>query len=144
MNVFNTLSTNENRELLKFPAYVSILAANSDNDLDDAEKKSAINFAHTKTFTCDSLLFHFYEEVDKVFKTTIYELDSTLPKDQNERDEAIKKELSKLEKIVSKLGKEYANVMHQSMESFAKHVSKAHYNVLEDFIFSVPVTGINN
>lgn len=144
MNPFDKLSAQENKELLTFPAYISMLAACRNDKLDEAEKKSAIKFAHTKTFTCDPLLSEFYKEADSVFESTIDELDKNLPKEAMSRETAIKKELANLENIASKLGAEYAKVIHRSMESFTKHVSKAHHNVLEDFIFPIPISGLTN
>ena len=81
---------------------------------------------------------------DKVFESSMTELDNNLPKEKNRRNAAIKKELSNLEKIVSKLSKEYSDVMFHSMDSFTKHVSKAHHNVFVDFIFPVPIEGLEN
>lgn len=47
-----------------------------------------------------------------------------------------------IEKVVLKLGKEYAAVMHRNMKSFKEHVSKAHHNVFIDFIFPMPIEGL--
>jgi hypothetical protein len=47
-----------------------------------------------------------------------------------------------LDKIVLKPGQEYASIMHRSMKSFKDHVSKAHHNVLIDFIFPMPIKGL--
>ena len=144
MNPFKNLSVQENAMLLKFPAYISLLAANRDGNLDDIEKKSAIKFAHTKTFSCNRLLSEFYKEADKIFENNINQLDKDLPKGKKSRDKAIKKELLNLEKIVLKLGEEYSSIMHHSLKSFKEHVSKAHRNVLVDFIFPVPIPGLSD
>lgn len=144
MNQFKNLSLHDNEALLKFPAYISMLAANSDDKLDETEKKVAIKFAHTKTFSCDPLLSDFYNEADKVFENNIIQLDYALPKDVKSRDAAIKNELLNIDKIVLKLGKKYAKVMHKSMQSFKDHVSKAHHNVLVDFIFPIPIPGLTD
>jgi hypothetical protein len=143
MNPFKKLSSVQKHSLLKFPAYISILAASSNDKLDEAEKKAAMKFAHTKTFTCDPLLSDFYLEAEKVFEKNIEQLDKSLPKEKDSRDEAIKKELLKLEKIVRRLGQEYSSTMHNSMKSFSEHVSKAHHNVLIDFIIPVSIPGLN-
>jgi len=142
MNPIENISTKENEALLKFPVYVSLLAANSDNKLDEAERKSAIKFSHIKTYSCDPLLASFYEAADKDFEKNMLQLDQDLPEKNEERIAAIKKELLGLEKIVLKLGKEYTNVMHRSMKSFKEHVSKVHHNVLVDFIFPMPLKGL--
>jgi hypothetical protein len=143
MKPFNNVSIEENKTLLKFPAYISLLAANRNGNLDEVEKKSAIKFAYTKTFSCDPLLTEFYKEADKVFEKNIEQLNNDLPKGKERRDAAIKMELSYLEKIVLKLGKEYVPVMRKSMKSFKDHVSKAHNSVLVDFIFPIPIPGLS-
>ena len=141
---FKNISAQENEMLLKFPAYVSLQATDSDGKLDEAEKKSAIKFSHIKTYSCDPLLTEFYNEADIVFDKNINELDKTLPAIKAEREEIIRKELVNLEKIVLKLGEEYVSVMHRSMKSFKEHVSKAHRNVLVDFIFPLPIEGVTD
>jgi fructoselysine-6-P-deglycase FrlB-like protein len=142
MDPLKNISEKEKEALLKFPAYISMLAASSDDKLDEAEKKSAIKFAHTKTFTCDPLLAGFYMQASKAFKRNIEQLDKELPKEKAKREAAIKKELLDLEKIVLKLGKEYASTMQSSMKSFKEHVSKAHHNVLVDFISPLSIPGL--
>lgn len=139
---FENLSEKETVTLLKFPAYISMLAASCDDKLDEEEKKSAIKFAHTKTFSCNPLLNEFYNEAEKVFEDNIEKLEKMLPTEKVFREAAIKKELLNLEKIVRKLGKDYALTMHSSMKSFKEHVSKAHHNVLVDFIFPIPISGV--
>ena len=139
---FKNISSQENETLQKFPAYVSILAADSDGKLDEAEKKLAIKFSHIKTYSCDPLLSSFYEEADKDFEKNVLQLDKDLPVKNEARSAIIKNELLDLEKIVLKLGKEYTTVMHRSMKSFKEHISKAHHNVFEDFIFPLPIKGL--
>jgi hypothetical protein len=142
MKPFKNLSLQENERLLKYPAYISLLAANNDGILDEEEKKAAIRFSHLKTFSSDPFLIEFYNETDKVFENNIEQLDKNLPKEKEKREKAIKKELLKLEKIVLKLGKKYTSIMHCSMKSFKDHVSKAHHNVLIDFIFPFIIPGL--
>jgi len=142
MNWIKNISETENEALLKFPVYVSLLAALKDSKLDEAEKKSAIKFSHIKTYSCDPLLTSFYEAADKVFEKNMLQVDEDLPVKNEARVAAIKKELLNLEKIVLKLGEEYTMVMHRSMNSFKEYVSKAHDNVLVDFIFPMPIKGL--
>lgn len=144
MKPFKNLTEQEYKMLLKFPVYISLLAANRDGKFDNAEKKSAIKFAHIKTFTCNPLLIDFYEEVDKVFESNIVELDHELPNGKENRDAAIRSELLKLESIVSKSGEVYSNTMFESMRSFKDHVSQAHHNILVDFVFPLPIKGFRS
>jgi hypothetical protein len=141
MDWIKNISERENEALLKFPVYITLLAANDDGKLDKAEKKTAIKFSHIKTYSSDPLLTSFYEQADKVFEANMLKIDKDLPVQTEERAAIIKKKLLNLEKIVLKLDKEYVTVMHSSMKSFKEHVSKAHHNVLVDFIFPIPIKG---
>lgn len=142
MKPFKELTESEYKALLKFPAYISLLAANSDGILDEAEKKSAIKFSHIKTYSSDPQLAQFYNEADKVFGNNIQQLNTDLPLGKKQREAAIKKELLNLEKIVLKLGKDYTSAMHRSMNSFKDHISQAHHSVLMDFVFPIPIKGL--
>jgi hypothetical protein len=144
MKLFKKLSVQENEELLKFPAYISLLAANSDGILDEAEKMSALKFLNTKTFSSDPLLLKFYLEVDKLFENNIEKLDKDLPKEKDKREAIIQKEIMNLEMIILKLGKKYTSSLHHSMKSFKEHVFKAHHSVIVDFIFPLPIPGLTD
>jgi tellurite resistance protein len=142
MEHFKNLTDSENKALLKFPVYISLLAANVDGKMDEAEKKEAIKFSHIKTYSADVLLVGFYKEADAVFENNISQLDNALPKEKNSRESAIKYELSNLEKLVLKLGDEDRAALHHSMRTFKEHVSQAHHSVLVDFIFPIPTKGL--
>ena len=144
MKNLESLTPSEKEMLLKFPAYISLLAANWNGELNDGEKKAAIHFSHIKTFSCEPLLSDFYHEADAVFEENIFKLNQELPKGKDERDKTIKSELANLEGILKKLGKEYAIIMHRSMKSFKDHVSKAHHSILESFIFPIPIKGLTD
>jgi hypothetical protein len=142
MNLFRQLSLKDKETLLKFPAFISLLAANGDGKLDETEKMSAVKFSHMKTFSGEPFLAEFHLAADKVFETNLDQLDRDLPKETANREAAIKMELLKIETIVLKLGKRYASGIHRSMSSFKEHVSKAHRHVLVDFILPIPIPGL--
>jgi len=144
MKSFDGLNQSEKDLLLKFPVYVSMLAAEKNDHLDKIEKRTAIHFCHIKTFTCDPLLSKFYQAAEKNFESNISELDSALPINKADREEMILKDLAKIENILLKLGTDYALVMHRSMRSFKNHVSRAHRNILEYFVFPLPINGITD
>ena len=142
MITFEKLSETDQTEFLKFPAYISLLAANNDGVTDQQERKTAIDFDHMKTYTSNPLLAGFYEKADSVFKDNLVELDNELPKGKDDRDTAIMAKLGMLENLLLKFDNVYAATMHQSMKSFKEHVSAAHQNFLESFIFPVPIKGL--
>ncbi len=146
MNMSNyrkKLSNKEHELFLKFPAYISLLAANLDGLFDEVEQFSANEFAHMKTYSCDLKLEDFYRELCRNFETSLDELNKSLPKEKELRAKAIEKELINIENIMLKLGDEYSSVMHESMRSFKDHISRAHHNVLVDFLFPIPIKGLN-
>jgi len=60
MKSFDGLNQSEKDLLLKFPVYVSMLAAEKNDHLDKIEKRTVIQFCHIKIFICDSFLSKFY------------------------------------------------------------------------------------
>lgn len=138
MNPYHHLCLEEKEALLKFPALVSLLAVSRDDKLDEEEIKSAFRFSHIKTYCCHPLLVDFFKYADRTFTRNIEKLDQVLPKERHQREAAIQSEFEELEQIVWKLEGQYASVMFHSMQSFKDHVSKAHHNVLVDFIFPCP------
>jgi hypothetical protein len=143
MKPFENLSFRENEELLKLPALISLLAANGDGMMDEAEKKSAIKISHIKTFSSEPSLTEYYKQADAAFINNIEYMDNILPRDITKRENFIKDEIVRLEKIVQKLGKEAAGDFNQSMAAFTNHVSKAHHNVFIDFILPIPLPGLS-
>ena len=116
-----------------------MLALSYDNKLDYDKKRSAFKSGHIKNYFSDPLLSEFYKKADLAFQVNIEKLDKDLPKEKDRREAAIIKELSNLEKIVSKLDKDYSSAMNHSMKSFKRHVSRACHDVLLDFVFPIPI-----
>ncbi|MGF7082190.1 hypothetical protein [Mucilaginibacter sp. UYCu711] len=143
MKAFAKLSDTEQQEFLKFPVYISLLAANEYGPTDDVDIKAAVEFDHMKTYTCVPLLSGFYAKADELFKNNFIKLDAELPKGKAARTEAIKTKLAELEILLLKFDKDYAAAMHQSMKSFKEHVSSAHWDILDSFLFPVPIKGIS-
>ncbi len=138
------ISERDYQLLLKFPVYVSLLAANTDGKMDHAEKQAAIEFAHVKTYSCNALLLDFFKEVNKDFEKTLKDLNDALPRGKADRDVAINAELQKIGNIVSHLAPENASILQQSMTSFKQHISRAHDNILIGFILPLPIPGISD
>lgn len=143
MTTYHDLSPDRKKELLKFPAYVSLLAANyHNNGIDAEERKSAIDFSHIKTYSVNPLLKEFYEDAEKEFEQTIDLLNEMLPKNKKEREVILRNELDKLEKILLSMDSEYAHALHESMKSYKEHVARAHHSLMEYLIFPIPIKGL--
>jgi len=144
MTSFENLTTQEHESLLKFPAYISLLAANADGKLDDTEESTAVDFAHIKTYSSDPLLVDFFNDVHQTFSITLNALNKSLPLGTVNRENAIKKKLEELDVIVNKLDPDHAEIIRKSMNSFKEHVSRAHHNVVLDFIIPFSIKGLNS
>jgi len=143
MKSYKNLSAEQKRALLKLPVYISLLAA-TDNKLDEAERLSAIKLAYIRSFSCEPLLAEFYIAANREFENIINQLERDLPKQSTKREEAIKGELLKLDKIISKLGNDFNLALKLSMKTFKEHVSHAHHSVIEDFLLPIPISGLTD
>lgn len=144
MKSYKDLNEKEKQQLLKYPAYISLLASTAEGSMDEQEKKTAVKLTHVKTFSSDPLLSEFYKEAEKIFEANLNTLNKELPAGKEERMAAISKELEKLEPLVKKLDPEYASLLRRSMASYKQHISRAHRNVLEYFIFPVPIDSLSD
>ena len=144
LHVFEDLSQQEKKQLIRFPVYVSLLAASKDCCLDKLEKNTVIKLTHIKTFSSDPLLTDYYAAVDRDFEKDVAEINEQLPKEKQARELAIRKELRKLDGILRKLDKEYAVSLYHSLRSYKDQVSRAHRNILEYFLFPLPINGITD
>jgi hypothetical protein len=142
MKTFDELSEADQEAFLKFPVYVCLLAANADGKTDEKELDVSISFEHMKTYTSNPLLLMFYDKADRVFKQNLTKINNELPEGKLERDAVIKIQLKKIKDILVQFDPAYAKAMHDSMKSFKEHVSEAHHNVLEDFLFPIPIKGL--
>lgn len=144
MKNYNELKEKEKAQLLKFPAYISLLASTVEEEMDKDEKAVAVKLTHVKTFSSHPLLADYYKDAEKVFEQTITALNQSLPHNRVARMDAIHEELSKLEDVLKKLDPYYRALLLRSMQSYKHYVSRAHRNVLEYFLFPMPINGISD
>lgn len=138
MYSFNDLSETEQREFLKYPAYLSLLAVNKESfEEDDLQQPSP--FDHLETFNCHPLLAELYRQAALVYQPNLELLDNQLPKGKLERDVAIKIALRKIKGLLRKLDPAYAALLQRSMKAFKEHVSEKQEHVLDDFLFPIPI-----
>jgi hypothetical protein len=143
MEGFSSLSKEDKMQLLKYPAYISLLASTSENGIDKKELEVASRLTHVRTFAGDPLLAGFYREADKVFPQMIKDLNDELPKEKLQRADVITHALGNIENILKKLSPLYETALRYSMHLYKDQVSKAHHNVLEYFIFPMPIKGLS-
>ena len=137
------LNSEEREHLLRTPVLLSVLAACSAKGINRDQKADAIKLSHLKPFTADPLLIPFYKEVEKTFEED-FEL---ISKHYGLHDKAncahLESEIKKTQPILKKLNRDYASKLMRSFEKYERHVKRSAHSVVEDFIFPVPIPGLN-
>jgi len=105
MKHLETIYQTEKEMLLKFPAYIWLLAVNKDDGLNEVGKKAAIKSSQIEPFTCDPLFSYFYKQADEILEEHISLIDNQLAKGKDGRETVMKEELAHMEPILKKLGK---------------------------------------
>ncbi|GAB2808021.1 hypothetical protein [Ferruginibacter profundus] len=134
---FEKLTAGEIALLLKAPVIFSLQALSADKEISKVQKEDAIKLVHLKTFTEHFLLQPYYEEAEKVFKNYFEECTAHFYPFDETNCAALKKVMDNIEGIINKLDKDYAKLLRKSLAGYAKHVSNAAHNVLQDIIFPV-------
>lgn len=142
MKTLKDLNSIEMDMLLKAPAYITLLAAN--DEMDEEEKEEAFHLTHIKSFSTEPMLRPYYREAEKRFKENVERLNRTLPQDIGERRKYIEIEFGKILRLMQTLGKDYAIALQRSFTSYAKHISRAHQNVMQWFVLPLTVKGLND
>lgn len=136
------LTPAEREQLLKAPVWISVLAACRNKEVNKAQKQDAIQLAHFKTYTAHPLLLSFYREVEKTFAPDLdHAIKEYFPFDEDAISR-LKKKLSHVQLITTRLDKQYADVLLKSFEKYERHVKRAGHSVFEDFIFPIPISGL--
>jgi len=140
---FEQLTDEERALLYKAPVLVSVLAACSHNEINPAQKRDAIRLAHLKTFTAAPLLLPYYAEVEKTFVAQFEAAEKEYYPFNEEKREALQKELNKVYKVMQKLDTTYAQALQTSLERYASHVKRSAHSVFQDFIFPLHIPGLS-
>lgn len=98
--------------LLKAPALVSVLVASGDHEISKSEKADAVKMAHLKTYTANPLLINYYKEVETDFVRNFQETVKKYSPFDNLKREALKKEISIANNILTKLDPEISKTLH--------------------------------
>jgi hypothetical protein len=140
---FENLSMEDRNLLLNAPVLLSVLVSCSPGEVNKDQKADAIKLAHLKTFTADALLIPFYVELEKDFKNRFESaVQEYMPFNEQKR-EKLKAEIGRINLVLQKLNTDYANKLHNSFEKYERHVRRAAHSVFQDFIFPVPIPGLN-
>lgn len=121
---FKNLTEEESNLMLMTPAFVTLLIAGAEGNIDEKEIDWGTKITHFRANE-HSIIQNYYLETDKNFNETLKKLIEVMPKDVKERSDRINGELKKLNRIFPKLDPEFSKVFYNSLLSLSKHVAKA-------------------
>jgi hypothetical protein len=129
-----SLLTTEQITLLKDAhAYITVLIAGADGNIDEAELSWAEKIAEIRTYAGDERLNEFHEEVNKEIADKIKQLVAALPSDPASRNQVISETLSGLNPILAALNPSIGAYLYKGYVSFAERIAKASGGVLSFF-----------
>lgn len=127
---FAKLRDDEVEVLMKAPAYVSVLIAGADDDIDKNEIKKAIQLAKVKQEKAREILLDYYKLVGERFEKDFMKMIEELPQKASERAPLINRELRKLNIILPKLPRNFSIEFYASLRDIAKKIAEASGGVL--------------
>ena len=122
---FNRLSSEETDLMFKAPFLIIILIAGADDKIDKHEMKQAVAISKLKLKRARRELVKYYNIVGEDFEDKLKIFIHDLPKDTDERNEEISKELAKLNDIFPKLDKNFAVNYYESMKDMAVKIAES-------------------
>lgn len=122
---FINLTESEVELLKKIPAMVTILIAGADEEISNAELQRAINLTKTKQSRARKELLTYYQEVAPDFEESLNELLAAYPEDTEVRSKQVVEDIKKLNDILPKIDRIWANQFIESMQDIAKRVAEA-------------------
>ncbi|HXC03900.1 MAG TPA: hypothetical protein VNZ86_04060 [Bacteroidia bacterium] len=141
---FSKISSEEQELLYKAPVLLSLLASISDNHLNPDQKAEAVKLSHLKTFTARPELINYYKTVEKRFAVNFELLEKQFYPFDPVQCIALKKEINRLYLLLRKMDNRISILLLHSLNGYAAHVKKSGVGILDDFIFPLPIKGLNS
>ena len=125
MDALKYLPPSEKDLLFEAPVLVAILIAGADNDIDRAELQRAVELTHDKKITARRDLIDFYKIVGEGIEDKLKVKIHQLPAEAEKRTTVLIAELEKLNDILPKLNREFANDYYWSLRGMASKIAHA-------------------
>jgi hypothetical protein len=119
------LNNSEKETVLNAPAYITVLIAGSDDNIQDAETKRALELVHIKSYSESPDISSLYKSLGGDFDSRLGRLLETLPATHAEREPVLTEELTRLSHILKKMDADIAYKYYNSLRSFASYIANA-------------------
>lgn len=123
--LFDQITESDIAILLGALPRIVILIGSSDGEFDQNEKDWAKKLVHIRAFKHPEVLEGLYETVSDDFERTLSVILASYPKDLSSLQSQISSELSEINRILAILDVKTANILYDSLKSFAWHISRA-------------------
>ncbi|HKK77259.1 MAG TPA: hypothetical protein VJ953_19425 [Saprospiraceae bacterium] len=133
MELLKNLSADEQQQMKDAIAYITILVAGADGNIDKNEISASEKLTKIRSFSFQDELMPYYQEVGKDFSERLDHFLEELPENVEERQEIVSNELKKLNPILAKLSTHYSHIFYDSFVSFARHVAKSSGGIIGFF-----------
>lgn len=129
----SSLSQEAITQLKDAHAYITVLIAGADGNIDKNELAWAEKIVQIRTYTGNEGYKDFHDDVNAELPDKIKELMATLPKDLKSRGEAISAKLGELNVILASLDPASGYYIYNGYISFASRIAKASGGILSFF-----------
>lgn len=124
-NIFEGLTPQEQEKLVHSVAWVTVLIAGADGQIESEELDWATKITRIRGFSGADDLIEFYSEVGKDFEEHLTYIVENTTKDREERTKIAISHLKEINFLLDKLHPKHGAMIYNSLKSFAKHVAKA-------------------
>ena len=124
-NNLDKLSDEERQELYDAIPLITILIAGADGTIDEDELAWSKKLTHIRSYSTSEQLQSFYHKIEEDLQDKLKRWQDALPKDVNQRQEALSARLAQLNPILAKMDPEAGAIFYKHLTSFAKHVARA-------------------
>lgn len=133
---FGKLSDNQIQITKDAIAWITVLIAGADGEIDTKEKEWAAKVAHIRSYHNPNELTPFYEAVGVEFNDKLTQLLANVPSDTKERTAVLTRKLEQLNEVLPLLENNLGYHLAKSYRSFSSHIAKASGGILGFFSVS--------
>lgn len=119
------LSDRQYQLLKEAPAYITLLIAGADGNIDNQELNWAEKLTHIRSYAEPEELNQYYQDLELGFHDQLYGLLKQLPEDLRDRETRIVNFLSQLNDILPLFENRLSYQLYESLKSFAHHIAKS-------------------
>lgn len=125
VNELKPLNDDEQEELLKAPAYIVMLAANSSGEDNELGKRIGLDFNALDTFTSGENLHFYFQLAKSKLQGDLLSLKFKFPDGKVNRDRTLREKLAQLKPLIARLPEPFGTELANSLNLFAKHIGSS-------------------